>query len=49
MEEYFRRNFVVTTSGVENQLALEYTIRKLGIDKVLWAIKMPNACSTFPR
>jgi 2,3-dihydroxybenzoate decarboxylase/5-carboxyvanillate decarboxylase len=41
MEEYFRRNFVVTTSGVEDHLALEYTIRKLGIDKVLWAIDYP--------
>jgi len=41
MDEYFRRNFVVTTSGVEDHLALEYTIRKLGIDNVLWAIDYP--------
>jgi 5-carboxyvanillate decarboxylase len=41
MAEYFQRNFVVTTSGVEDPLALEYTIRKLGIDNVLWAIDYP--------
>jgi 2,3-dihydroxybenzoate decarboxylase/5-carboxyvanillate decarboxylase len=39
--EYFRRNFVVTTSGVEDPLALRYTIDKLGIDNVLWAIDYP--------
>jgi 5-carboxyvanillate decarboxylase len=41
MAEYFRRNFVVTTSGVEDPLALDYTIRKLGIDSVMWAIDYP--------
>ncbi len=41
MEEYLRRNFVVTTSGVEDPLALEYTIRKIGIDNVMWAIDYP--------
>ncbi len=41
MAEYFRRNFVVTTSGVEDHLALDYTIRKLGIDRVMWAIDYP--------
>lgn len=39
--EYFKRNFVVTTSGVEDPLALRYTIDKLGIDNVLWAIDYP--------
>ena len=39
--EYFQRNFVVTTSGVEDPLALRYTIDKLGIDNVLWAIDYP--------
>ena len=34
MEEYFRRNFVITTSGVEDPLALEYSIKKLGADNV---------------
>ena len=41
MAEYFQRNFVVTTSGVEDPQALRYTIDKLGIDNVLWAIDYP--------
>jgi 5-carboxyvanillate decarboxylase len=41
MEEYFQRNFVITTSGVEDPLALDYSIRRLGIDNVLWAIDYP--------
>ena len=41
MDEYFRRNFVITTSGVEDPLALEYSIRKIGADNVLWAIDYP--------
>jgi len=41
MEEYFLRNFVLTTSGVEDHLALEYSIRKMGIDHVMWAIDYP--------
>ena len=39
--EYFQQNFVVTTSGVEDPLALRYTIDKIGIDNVLWAIDYP--------
>ena len=41
MDEYFKRNFVITTSGVEDPLALDYSIRKLGADNVLWAIDYP--------
>lgn len=41
MEEYFRRNFVLTTSGVEDPLALEYSIRRVGIDNIMWAIDYP--------
>jgi 5-carboxyvanillate decarboxylase len=41
MEEYFSRNFVITTSGVEDPLALDYAIRRLGADHVLWAIDYP--------
>ena len=41
MDEYFRRNFVITTRGVEDPLALDYAIRKLGADNVLWAIDYP--------
>jgi 5-carboxyvanillate decarboxylase len=39
--EYFKRNFVITTSGQENPLALDYSIKTLGIDSVLWAIDFP--------
>jgi 2,3-dihydroxybenzoate decarboxylase/5-carboxyvanillate decarboxylase len=41
MEEYFQDNFVITTSGVEDPLALRYAIDRLGIDKVMWAIDYP--------
>ena len=39
--EYLRRNFAITTSGQESPLALEFSIRQLGIDNVLWAIDYP--------
>ena len=41
MDEYFRRNFVITTSGVEDPLALDYSIRKIGADNIMWAIDYP--------
>jgi 5-carboxyvanillate decarboxylase len=41
MAEYFKRNFVITTSGVEDPLALEYSVKKLGAESVLWAIDYP--------
>jgi 2,3-dihydroxybenzoate decarboxylase/5-carboxyvanillate decarboxylase len=41
MDGYFRRNFAITTSGVEDPEALDYSIRKLGIDNVMWAIDYP--------
>ena len=41
MEEYFRDNFVFTTSGVEDPLALRYAIDRMGIDNVIWAIDYP--------
>ena len=41
MAEYFHRNFAITTSGVEDPLALDYSIRKLGVDNVMWAIDYP--------
>jgi len=41
MAEYFTDNFVITTSGVEDPLALRYSIDKLGIDNVMWAIDYP--------
>ena len=39
--EYLRRNFVITTSGQESPLALDFSIKQLGIDNVLWAIDYP--------
>ncbi len=39
--EYLKRNFVITTSGQESPLALEFSIRQLGIENVLWAIDYP--------
>jgi 2,3-dihydroxybenzoate decarboxylase/5-carboxyvanillate decarboxylase len=41
MAEYFQRNFVITTSGVEDPLALDYAVKKLSADNVLWAIDYP--------
>jgi 2,3-dihydroxybenzoate decarboxylase/5-carboxyvanillate decarboxylase len=41
MAEYFQDNFVVTNSGVEDPLAVRYTIDKLGVENVLWAIDYP--------
>jgi len=39
--EYLRRNFAITTSGQESPLALDFSIKQLGIDNVLWAIDYP--------
>jgi 5-carboxyvanillate decarboxylase len=39
--EYFRRNFAITTSGVEDPLALRYCMDKLGVDNIMWAIDYP--------
>ncbi len=41
MEEYFRDNFVFTTSGVEDPLALRYAIDRMGVENVIWAIDYP--------
>lgn len=39
--EYLKRNVVITTSGVEDPLALDYSIKALGAERVLWAIDHP--------
>jgi 5-carboxyvanillate decarboxylase len=39
--EYFKRNFAITTSGVEDPLALRFCIEKLGVESVMWAIDYP--------
>ncbi len=44
--EYFKRNFVITTSGVESHLALDFSIKALGAENVLWAIDYPYQPTT---
>ncbi|HXR51410.1 MAG TPA: amidohydrolase family protein [Steroidobacteraceae bacterium] len=44
--EYLRRNFAITTSGQESPLALEFSIRQLGIDNVMWAVDYPYQPTT---
>jgi len=44
--EYFSRNFAITTSGVEDPLALRYSIDKIGVDNVMWAIDYPYQPTT---
>jgi predicted TIM-barrel fold metal-dependent hydrolase len=39
--EYVQQNFAITTSGLEDPMALRYTIDKLGVDHVMWAIDYP--------
>ena len=39
--EYFQKNFALTTSGVEDPLALRYCIDRIGIDNIMWAIDYP--------
>jgi predicted TIM-barrel fold metal-dependent hydrolase len=39
--EYFRRNFAITTSGMESPDALQYSIKVLGVENVMWAIDYP--------
>lgn len=39
--EYFKRNIFITTSGVEDPVALRFCIDKLGADRIMWAIDYP--------
>jgi predicted TIM-barrel fold metal-dependent hydrolase len=39
--EYFKRNFTITTSGVNWVPALEFCIRVLGADNIMWAVDYP--------
>jgi predicted TIM-barrel fold metal-dependent hydrolase len=39
--EYIQRNFAITTSGVEDPLALRFCIDKIGVDRIMWAIDYP--------
>ena len=45
--EYLQRNFAITTSGLEDPIALRFCIDKLGIDSIMWAIDYPYQ-STAP-
>lgn len=38
---YFKRNFAITTSGMESVPALKYSIDVLGDENVMWAIDYP--------
>ncbi len=44
--EYFRRNFAITTSGVESHAALKYSVEVLGPENVMWAIDYPYQPTT---
>jgi 5-carboxyvanillate decarboxylase len=44
--EYFKRNFAITTSGMESHEALQYSINVLGVDNVMWAIDYPYQPTT---
>lgn len=43
--EYFQRNFMVTTSGVEDHVTLRACVDRLGADRVMWAIDYPYGSS----
>ncbi|HWW65280.1 MAG TPA: amidohydrolase family protein [Sphingomonadaceae bacterium] len=39
--EYFQRNFAITTSGVNDADVLDYCLKKMGPDAIMWAIDHP--------
>ena len=39
--EYFKRNFTITTSGVNWTPALQFCIGVLGVDRIMWAVDYP--------
>jgi 5-carboxyvanillate decarboxylase len=39
--EYFRRNFVITTSGIDDPDVLRLALRAIGDDNVMFAIDTP--------
>jgi 5-carboxyvanillate decarboxylase len=39
--EYFRRNFVITTSGIDDPDVLGLALRAVGADRVMFAIDVP--------
>jgi predicted TIM-barrel fold metal-dependent hydrolase len=41
VSDYFSENFVITTSGVHDDLVLDFVVKKLGIERVLFSIDYP--------
>jgi predicted TIM-barrel fold metal-dependent hydrolase len=39
--DVFKRNFTITTSGVEDPHVLDYCLKWLGADRIMWAIDYP--------
>jgi 2,3-dihydroxybenzoate decarboxylase len=39
--DYFLANFLITTSGVQDDLVLDFVVRKLGVERVLFSIDYP--------
>jgi predicted TIM-barrel fold metal-dependent hydrolase len=39
--EYFKRNFYITTSGMNWEPTLKFCIEALGADRIMWAIDYP--------
>jgi 2,3-dihydroxybenzoate decarboxylase/5-carboxyvanillate decarboxylase len=39
--DVFKRNFLITTSGVEDTRVLDYCLKWLGPDRIMWAIDYP--------
>jgi predicted TIM-barrel fold metal-dependent hydrolase len=39
--DVFKRNFLITTSGVEDTRVLDYCLQWLGPDRIMWAIDYP--------
>jgi len=44
--DYFKQNFVITTSGQESHLALDFSIKAIGAENILWAIDYPYQPTT---
>ncbi len=40
-QRVLRRNFAITTSGLEDPLVLRFCADKLGIDNIMWTIDYP--------
>jgi gamma-resorcylate decarboxylase len=39
--DYFLANFLITTSGVQDDLVLDFVVKKLGVERVLFSIDYP--------